>query len=96
MGGYLIHTHLKEGRPCLRIVDAESGQECLHWCCERSPGAEEKTAQQEMHRLVSKLLLLSCQQTLRGPADTTKGGQVNSNRTKKGDPTGPPSGRWGG
>ena len=42
--GYLIHTHLKEGRPCLRIVDAESGQECLHWCCERPPGAEEETA----------------------------------------------------
>lgn len=70
--GYLIHTHLKEGRPCLRIVDAESGQECLHWCCECPPGAKEETVQQEMHRLVSKLLLLSCQQTLCSPADTTK------------------------
>ena len=62
----------KEGRPCLRIVDAESGQECLHWCCERPPGGEEETAKQEIHRLVSKLLLLSCQQTLCSPADTTK------------------------
>lgn len=64
--GYLIHTRLEEGRPCLRIVDAASGRECLHWCCACQPGADEKAAQQEMHRLVSKLLLLSCQQELSG------------------------------
>ena len=95
------HTHLKEGRPCLRIVDAESGQECLHWCCECPPGAEEETAQQEMHRLVSKLLLLSCQQTLCSPAEApaVTGGQPGQGRrggTKKSEPTGRSSEIWGG
>ncbi len=64
--GYHIHARLEEGRPCVRVVDAISGRECLNWCCSCQPGMDEKAAQQEMHRLVSKLLLLSCQQELSG------------------------------
>lgn len=64
--GYLIHTRLDEGRPCLRIVDADSGRECLHWCCSCQPGADGEIAQEEMHRLVRKLLLLTCRQELSG------------------------------
>jgi len=63
---YLIHARLDEGRPCLQIVDAESGRECLHWTCACQPGTDGEIAQEEMHRLVRKLLLLTCRQELSG------------------------------
>ncbi|MFT6420598.1 MAG: hypothetical protein ACJA05_000252 [Porticoccus sp.] len=54
-----------------------------------------------MHRLVSKLLLLSCQQTLCSPAEApaVTGGQPGQGRrggTKKSGPTGRSSEVWGG
>jgi len=59
-----IHASLQCGKPCLRIVDAASGKTCLHWCCETPISANSEVAQQEMHHLFRRLLLLSTQQQL--------------------------------
>jgi len=62
--GFHIYATLNDGRPCLRVVDAETRKTCLHWCCDCQPGTDQQAAQKEIHRLFSKLLLLSCQQEL--------------------------------
>jgi len=62
--GYYIYASLDEGRPRLKVIDSDSQRTRLDWSCHCRPGLDERETAQELHRLFSKLLLLSCQQRL--------------------------------
>ena len=60
MMSWHIHAWLKDGKPCLEIVDADSGSVHLQWS-----GNDQPQGGRDVQQLFRELLLLSCQQDLR-------------------------------
>ncbi len=61
--GYYIYASLLDGKPNLKIVDADSQKTCMQWHCEKL-GQDNSEEQHEIQRLFRQLLLLSCKQNL--------------------------------
>ena len=64
--GYYIYASLLDGKPTLKIVDADSRKTCMQWHCE-TVGLDNREEQHEIQRLFRELLLLSCKQNLTNP-----------------------------
>lgn len=61
--GHRIYAWLEEGKPRLRIYDAESGNLTVSWDYQGKQGAGEPQ-RQEIQRLFKQLLLLTCKQEM--------------------------------